>query len=80
MPDDHIIEELNSLRKEIEYASKEHAQAEGRLQAALERLSKQHGISEEDLEKEIERTVKREDRIGTELREKFLRLKEEYQW
>lgn len=80
MPDDHILEEMSALKKEIQAAMKEEAQAEGRLQAAIERLDKTHAIEEAELEKEIHRTGRRKDRVEEELREKFTKLKEEYQW
>ncbi len=75
-----IIEELNSLQKQIQDSKTKKAQLEGRREEQMNRL-KEFGVKTiEEGNKKLEKMTKELGKLETEIQEKFKILKESYEW
>lgn len=73
--------EINSLKREIDTATKEKSEASGALKAHLSTLKESFGLKNlTELEKEIEANAKKLENIKTKIRGKMSDLKEVYEW
>jgi chromosome segregation ATPase len=75
-----IIEELNSLQKQIQDSKTKKAQLEGRREEQMNRL-KEFGVKTiEEGNKKLEKIIKELGKLETEIQEKFKTLKENFEW
>ncbi len=75
-----IIEELNSLQKQIQTSKTKKAQLEGRREEQMTRL-KEFGVKTiVEGNKKLESMTKELGKLETEIRDRFKTLKETYEW
>ena len=78
---EQMEQDIRKLKKRIEQAKQDKAEAEGSLKTLFERLKKEFGVETlEEASKKYESLKKMETEITEELERSFIKLKENYEW
>ena len=75
-----ILKEIENLEREIERATREQNQAEGRVEAMTASLKKEFGIDVKQVEKKKKKMDIDLQDLSVEIETLFKELKENYEW
>ena len=75
-----IINEIKELQREVDKAKIGLAQAEGSLSSIEEDLMEKFGLKPDQVEKELDKLQEEKDELESEIKQRWDKLKEEYDW